>query len=83
MLIVFAVLDIIDAQSNSLYKPLNMIGNIIIIIAMLVGIIFCLLEIRHELASKEVRYSTTKYKIETEVIEREEVSNTTYVITRK
>lgn len=57
--------------------------DIFTIIAMFCGIAMCAEGIRREIVSDEHRYHASKYHIETEITTRGNVSDTTYVITRK
>lgn len=65
-------------------------GNIIIaalyavlFLVMLIAICACAMAIRTSIIHHEDRYSSKEYHIETEITSRGDVSDTTYVITRK
>lgn len=55
----------------------------ILLLCVLIALGRCAMAIRNEIVHHEDRYSAKEYRIETEIITRGGVSDTTYVITKK
>lgn len=61
----------------------GIISDVVMIIGACAVILICALGIREEIINHEDRYSASKYRIETEITTRGDVSDTTYVIIKK
>lgn len=78
---VICVLQIKDYWENK--EVTQILSCCILFLGMCAVIVICALVIRNEIIHHEDRYPASEYRIETEITTRGEVSDTTYVITRK
>lgn len=79
--IVICVLDIRTYWADK--SITQILSCCVLILGMCAVIVICVLGMREEIIHHEDRYSAKEYRIETEIITRGDVSDTTYIITRR
>lgn len=82
-LIIIAVGVIILCSTITKDYNQQQIADVLTIIAMTIAIVLCIGEIVRTVVDENYRYSAKDYRIETEVTTRGNISDTTYIITRR
>lgn len=80
-IIVICVLDIRTYWANK--DTTLILSCCVLILGMCAVIVICALGMREKIIHHEDRYPAKEYRVDTEIITRGDISDTTYIITKK
>lgn len=80
-IIVIGVLDIRTYWANK--DTTLILSCCVLILGMCAVIVICALGMREKIIHHEDRYPAKEYRVDTEIITRGDISDTTYIITKK